>query len=124
MGRKTYEVGLSLGFGNPYGHLRQYVFTRSPDQPHDATVNLVTTDALRMVRAIKAENGQGIWVCDGPTLASTLVDEIDELILKVNPFLMGTGKSLFASGFPKRELHLVSRRNYDNGFSLVHYKLD
>ena len=26
MGRTTYEVGLSLGFGSPYEHLKQYVF--------------------------------------------------------------------------------------------------
>ena len=122
MGRKTYEVGLSLGFGNPYGHLRQYVFSRSPGQTHDTAVSLVVTDPVEKVRELKAEDGKGIWLCGGPVLASTLLDEIDELVLKINPFVIGAGKSPFTSSFPKRELELISRRDYDNGFSLVHYR--
>jgi len=57
-------------------------------------------------------------------LASTLIDEIDERILKINPFLIGAGKSLFTSEFPKHELELISRRNYANGFSLAHHRFN
>lgn len=122
MGRKTYDVGHSIGFGNPYGHLKQYVITRSANLAHDAAINLVVFNPLEKVRELKTEDGKGIWLCGGPELASVLIDEIDELVLKVNPFLMGAGKSLFTSAFPKRELRLVHRRDYDNGFSLVHYR--
>ena len=124
MGRKTYEVGLELGFGNPYDHLRQLVFSKSSDQLHDPRVSLTASDPVKKVRELKREKGMGIWLCGGPLLASVLIDEIDELILKVNPFLIGRGKSLFATGFPKRSINVVRRRDYNNGFSLVHCRFD
>ncbi len=124
MGRGTYELGLSFGISSPYQHLRQYVFTTTWDvSPHD-DVALVKYEAINVVRQLKAEEGLGIWLCGGPLLASALLDEIDEIIRKVNPFVIGAGKSLFAGEFPKRTVQLVSRSGYDNGFALVHYKLD
>ena len=124
MGRRTYEVGLELGVTNPYQHLRQYVFSRSLQSLPDNDVNLISSNAIDAVQKLKAEDGLGIWLCGGPELASTLLGEIDELILKVNPFLMGAGKTLFAFEFPKRELQLVTHHHYDNGFSLLHYKFE
>ena len=124
MGRKTYEVGLLAGFGNPYQHLRQYVFSMSPEQPHDDAVHLVSSDPVGKVRDLKQEQGKGIWLCGGPILASVLLNEIDEMIVKVNPFLMGSGKTLFASEFPKVDLRPLSLRNYDNGFSIQRFRLE
>jgi len=77
-----------------------------------------------VVRELKAASGLGIWLCGGPILASALLTEIDEIIVKVNPFLMGDGKTLFADAFPKSNLKLVDRRDYQNGFSLVHFTLN
>ena len=123
MGRLTYEVGLLAGFGNPYQHLKQYVFSKSPKQAHDDAVHLVTSDPIDKVRKLKEEDGNGIWLCGGPTLASVILDEIDELVVKVNPFLMGSGKTLFASEFPKLDLIPTGFRNYDNGFSIRRFQL-
>ena len=124
MGRKTYEVGLELGVTNPYQHLRQYVFSKSLKQQPAADVNIVTANALDTVRGLKAENGLGIWLCGGPVLASALLTEIDDLVIKVNPFLMGAGRPLFASSCSRQNLRLVDRRDYANGFSLVHFEVD
>ncbi len=63
MGRKTYEVGLKDGFTNPYAHLRQYVFSRSLATSPDAAVTLVREAAIAQVPSLKAEAGQGIWLC-------------------------------------------------------------
>lgn len=123
MGRHTYEVGVKLGFTNPYPHLQQYVFSRSMNESPDPEVALVSDDAIECVQELKTRPGKDIWLCGGAELASTLHSEIDELILKVNPFLMGSGKSIFAQELAKIDLNLISHRVYPNGFMLLHYGL-
>ena len=124
MGRHTYDVGRAVGVTSPYQHLDQYLFSRSIDVTPDQTVSLVNSDASNHVRALKAAEGLDIWLCGGPKLASALVDEIDEIILKINPFLMGDGKTLFAHDLlPKLPLRIIDRRDYSNGFALVRYEV-
>ena len=124
MGRRTYEVGLDAGFPSPYQHLEQYVCSSSLQVPAETGIHQVADNPTRTVQELKQREGLDIWLCGGPSLASSLVDEIDELIIKINPFLMGAGKTLFADTFPKREVSLIDRRDYTNGFSLVHYAMD
>lgn len=124
MGRHTYQVGLSQGITSPYQHLRQYVFSKSMATSPDASITLVSDNAVEIVRTLKAESGLDIWLCGGPMLAFDLLDEIDEIIVKVNPFLIGAGKPLFAGAISKRDLDLIDRRDYSNGFALLHYRLD
>jgi hypothetical protein len=48
------------------------------------------------VRELKQEQGKDIWMAGGARLAAALVNELDELILKVNPIVLGSGIPLFA----------------------------
>lgn len=123
MGRRTYEVGSSQGIASPYEHLKQYLFSTTLKQSPSNGITLVRDNAVEVVRQLKQESGMGIWLCGGSELASTLIDEIDELILKVNPFLMGAGKTLFSSSFAKRTLQPIIRREYSSGFALAHYQI-
>ncbi|MGG6239627.1 dihydrofolate reductase family protein [Nodosilinea sp. AN01ver1] len=125
MGRKTYEVGLNEGVTSPYSHLKQYVFSRSLPASPDKHVELISTDAAGFVSRLKDEPGQGIWLCGGADLAATLFAHrlIDQLILKVNPFLMGVGIPLFAHGIEQTALTLCDRTIYDNGVVRLHYRL-
>ena len=76
------------------------------------------------MRELKSKDGLGIWLCGGPVLATALIDEIDHVILKVNPFLMGRGRSLFASEIPRTSLRILRRRDYESGFALIHLRLE
>jgi dihydrofolate reductase len=89
----------------------------------DVDVRLVREDAIKQVRQLKQRPGKDIWLCGGANLASELFAEIDELILKVNPFLLGKGIPLFGEGIPTTSLELMNHRVYDNGFMLVHFRL-
>jgi len=126
MGRKTYEVGLKDGFTNPYGHLRQYVVSRSLKASPDAAVTLVRKDAIALVQSLKAEAGKDIWLGGGGILASELLvaGEIDSLILKVNPFVMGDGIPLFAAPVPQMPLALTDSQSYPGGVMVLHYRMD
>jgi dihydrofolate reductase len=68
------------------------------------------------VKNLKYEKGKGIWLCGGATLAATLFAEslINQLILKVNPFLMGAGIPLFAPAIPQTALELIYKENPKN----------
>jgi dihydrofolate reductase len=91
MGRRTYAVGLAAGVTSPYPHLSQYVFSRGMTRSPHRAVELVSGDAVGLVRGLKGQAGKDIWLCGGGELAAALLPEIDGLSLKVSPLLLGTG---------------------------------
>jgi dihydrofolate reductase len=99
MGRNTYEVGLKEGITNPYPTLQQYVFSSTMQESPDEQVTLVSDNAVDFVRALKQDEGKAIWLCGGATLATTLyrADLLDQLVVKVNPALFGSGIPLFSN---------------------------
>jgi dihydrofolate reductase len=125
MGRKTYEVGLKDGITNPYSHMKQYVFSRSMLQSPDENVELVCENAVELVTRLKGETGKGIWLCGGADLATTLFAHklIDQLILKINPFLMGSGIPLFSGVIGQTALELTKSNIYENGVLVLHYRV-
>ena len=125
MGRKTYEIGLRAGVTSPYSHMKQYLFSRSMQESPDENVELISGDAIELVTRLKGETGKGIWLCGGANLATALFAHnlIDQLILKINPFLMGSGIPLFSGTIQQTALELVSSKIYENGVLLIHYNV-
>ncbi|GGC79234.1 deaminase [Tersicoccus solisilvae] len=95
MGWSTYAVGLPVGVTSPYQHLHQVVASRGRrrDVPDEIEV---TRDPVTTVTRLRAADDGDIWLCGGGSLAAALADEIDELILKINPITLGAGIPLFA----------------------------
>lgn len=118
MGRRTYDAGVPHGVTSPYQHLRQLVASRS-SAPADGSGVEVVRDPVTAVRELKAQAGMDIWLPGGGRLASTLADEIDEVIFKTHPLVFGSGIPLFGSLGAPRRLSVTDRRTYDSGFSLV-----
>jgi dihydrofolate reductase len=121
MGRATYEAGLAIGVTNPYPHLKQYLFSRTIERSPDPNVELVRTDPASRVRALKGKPGMDIWLCGGSKLAGAVLSEIDELILKINPVLIGSGIPLVSGGLTDTALTLMDTQRYANGFMLMRY---
>ena len=123
MGRKTYEVGLAIGITNPYAHLRQYVVSGTMAASPSPDVQLVSTNPVDLVNDLKRENGLDIWLCGGAELATTLYDVIDELIVKVNPIVLGSGIGLFAGVPGPTRLELIDHRTFAGGVAVHRYQV-
>ncbi|MFQ6327656.1 dihydrofolate reductase family protein [Nocardia sp. CWNU-33] len=99
MGRGTYEPGLAIGVTSPYAHMRQYVVSSTLGRIDDPAVELVESDPIGLVRALKQEDGMDIWLAGGGKFAAALLDELDELVIKGYPVVAGTGTPAFAGEF-------------------------
>jgi dihydrofolate reductase len=99
-GRRTYEIGLAAGVTNAYPHLRHVVFSRTLGLIPDPAVELIDSDPVEAVRAIKVESGKDIWLVGGGDLAGALYAEIDRIVLKLSPLTLGSGVGLFGSSGP------------------------
>ncbi len=125
MGRKTYEFGLQFGVTDPYPWMKQYVFSRAMrESPHE-NVELVSDGIAELVGRLKSEPGKSIYLCGGAGLATTLLADglVDEVILKLNPVLFGSGIPLFHDFGEPVDLHLAESKAYGNGVLLLRYRL-
>jgi dihydrofolate reductase len=121
-GFATYDVGPRSGFPSPYSHLEQYVVSTRLEAPPHPEIKLIRADPVAAVRELKAADGKGIYLCGGGRLASALVAEIDELILKQSPVVIGAGIGLFAEGFDPQRFTLVEARTIDIGVTFATYR--
>jgi dihydrofolate reductase len=81
-----------------------------------------TSDALATVRALKAQPGLGIYLCGGGSLAGSLLPEIDRLIIKSNPVVLGAGIPLFGGvAVAPIEFAPQSARTFASGVAITEY---
>lgn len=120
MGRGTYDPGLAIGVTSPYAHLKQYVFSRTMKQL-DPEVEIISSDPVEFVRELKQQDGMDIWLCGGGSLAGQLIDQIDELIIKRAPVVIGAGIPLFRAPFGPTDFRLTDTRVFTTGVTIQTY---
>ncbi|WP_030560683.1 dihydrofolate reductase family protein [Streptomyces aureocirculatus] len=116
-GMGSYQLGLDENMPSPYGHLREYVASRSLGTSPDPNVEIIADDLVGKVRALKAEDSElGVWLCGGARIAGQLFDEVDELVLKTYPVLLGSGMPMFEGvESAVSEFELTSSRVFGSG---------
>src|SRR6185312_2030084 len=113
MGRATLDPALQAGISSPYGHLRQYVFSRTLQTVEGP--ELVRENPMDFVRRLKQEDGQDIWLCGGGDLAGQLLPEVDDLVVKLSPLIAGTGIPLVRADFNPTRFTLQSATPLTSG---------
>lgn len=122
MGLGTYRPGLEIDVTSPYPHLRQYVVSNTLDEIADPSVELVADNPLGLVRDLKAEDGEmDIWLAGGGKLAASVLDEIDELIVKSYPVAAGDGVSAFRGEFMPTHFVPTQHESFSNGATVTWY---
>ncbi len=91
----------------------------------DPNVELVSENVVDLVRELKEETGKAIYLFGGAHLAATLFAEglIDEIILKLNPVVFGSGLPLFSGAVEQTDLELADSKTYGNGVVLLRYRV-
>ncbi|MCT9820814.1 dihydrofolate reductase family protein [Microbacterium sp. W1N] len=118
-GRKSYEIGLAAGITNAYPHLRHIVFSRTVTDSPDPAVEIVSSDPTAYVRELKSQPGSDIWLVGGGAIAAALLPEIDRLILKQNPSVIGSGVPLFDGPFVPTLFQPVDEILLDGGVRVL-----
>jgi dihydrofolate reductase len=125
MGRGTYDFGRKFGVTSPYPSMRQYVFSQTLKESPHPDIELVSDNAVAVVRELKQQTGKDIWLCGGSNLASVLAREglIDEIVVKINPVVFGGGKSLFSGAIKQTALELAKHAIFDSGVVELRYRV-
>lgn len=118
-GRASYELGLAAGLDDAYPHLRHLVVSSTLGERTDLPVEIVSDDPIARVRELKAQDGLDIWLVGGGTLAHALLPEIDRLVLKVNPSVIGSGIPLVAGEFRHARFTPVGQEDLAGGVRVI-----
>src|SRR5450631_7715 len=107
LGRRTYDIWSGFWPKAPKSPMAdrlnaatKYVATHRPESLEWGPFEGIGPDLVDSVRGIKAKDGADLILSGSSTLTSALLERgvADELVLLVNPVLLGKGKRLFAEG--------------------------
>ena len=131
-GRRTYDLLASFWPKAPKSPMAdrlnaatKYVVTHRPETLEWGPFEAIGSDLADNIRRIKAKNGPDLVVTGSSTLTSVLLDHglADELVLLVNPVVLGKGKRFFEGGSLPRGFALGSTRALPSGILVNVYKL-
>src|SRR6266478_3644850 len=131
LGRRTYDLWSGFWPKAPKSPMAdrlnaatKYVATHRPESLEWGPFEGIGPDLVNSVRGIKAKDGADLVLSGSSTLTSALLEHglADEVVLLVNPVLLGKGKRLFAEGTPPRAFALDSTQALPSGIVINTYK--
>ncbi|MCS6823622.1 MAG: dihydrofolate reductase family protein [Cytophagaceae bacterium] len=124
MGRKTYEFIVKNNISFPYTDKKNYVLTRTEKQANDH-VEYIHKDPEAFVYYLKAQKGKDIWLVGGGETANLYLEAnlVDEIILSVNPIILGNGVPLFRPSFNMHRMDVVITQVFENGLVQLQYEM-
>lgn len=128
MGRRTYEFGYQYGLppGQPaYPNMEHYIFSNSLQLAQKADSVHVKPIEASIVKLLKEEAASDIYLCGGGVFAGWLLQEglIDQVKLKVNPIVLGTGTPLFGNKSAENALQLKESLKFSDGMFINTYQV-
>lgn len=132
LGRRTYDLLANYWPKAPNSPMAdrlnaatKYVVTHRPESLEWGPFEGIGPDLVDSVRRIKAKNGPDLVLAGSLTLTSVLLEHglADEVVLLVNPIVLGKGKRFFADGALPRTFALGSTQALPSGILVNVYKL-
>ncbi|RDS82616.1 dihydrofolate reductase family protein [Dyella psychrodurans] len=131
LGRRTYDLwsgfwpkAAKSPMADRLNAATKYVVTHRPESLAWGPFEGIGPDVVESVRGIKAKDGPDLVLAGSSTLTSAVIEHglADEVVLLVNPVLLGKGKRLFAEGTPPRALALESSHTTPTGIVVNIFK--
>ena len=131
LGRRTYDLWSGYWPTAPASPMAarlnaatKHVATHRPESLAWGPSQALGPDLASDVRRLKASDGPDLILSGSSTLTSTLLEHnlADELVVFVNPVLLGQGKRLFAHRTPARSFELASSEALPSGILINRYK--
>jgi dihydrofolate reductase len=124
LGRRTYEVAMKTAGDKAFAGLKTYVCSRTLKNIPGKKIELAS-DAVSLVKRLKAEEGKDIIVMGGSLIGKSLFEAelIDEFGLNIHPVLLGSGVPLFAEMERRIELELRDCKRTENGCVVLTYNV-
>jgi len=132
LGRRTYDLWSGYWPKAPKSPMAdrlnvatKYVVTHRPESLEWGPFKSVGSDLVEGVRGIKATDGPDLILSGSSTLTSALLEHglADEVLLLVNPVLLGQGKRFFVEKTSARAFVLNSTKATPSGILVNHYKV-
>lgn len=124
-GRKTFGNGLELGgdlvmYGKKVKH---YVFSRAPQTSKRENLRFVSGNIKEFVEDLKHQSGKNMWLMGGGDLAKSFFEEnlINEIILGIQPTILGKGIPLFLPREKQIDLELTDVKTRKSGSVQLSY---
>jgi len=131
LGRRTYDGFSDFWPKQPSSPMadrlnaaKKYVATHRPKSLEWGPFEGVGPDLVEDIRRVKSQDGPDLILFGSSTLTSTLLEHglADEVVLLVDPVLLGTGKRIFAEGTPARAFEFASTTATPTGIVINSYK--
>ena len=87
-------------------------------------IHFVNKNPVELIKELRKENGNGIWICGGANLIQQLVraDIIDCYYITVIPTILGSGIRLFEKADHEIKLRLLKTQSYNGMMDLIYAK--
>jgi serine phosphatase RsbU (regulator of sigma subunit)/dihydrofolate reductase len=131
-GRRTYDMMAAFWPQAPKSPMAdclnaatKYVATHRPESLGWGPFEALGSDLVESVHRIKARSGPNIILAGSASLIATLLEHglADEVVMLVNPVVVGKGKRFFADGSLPRAFALGSSKALPSGILINIYKL-
>lgn len=129
LGRRTYEAFAAawptrrddLGFADRMNALPKHVVSTTLRRTSWNNSHVIAGDVVERVRELKAAPGGDLLMYASPTLMRSLMahDLVDELLLLLNPVVLGHGARLFPEGIPPQALATEDATALGGGMTLL-----
>jgi dihydrofolate reductase len=125
LGRKTYDVSLSMG-EKFESKSKTFIFSQRA-RPADAPsgVEFVNEAIGPFISRLREQPGKDIWLMGGGELIAAFLDAqaIDEFVVSVVPVFIGDGIPLIARRHRHVHLELQSTERFEDGLVQLHYRV-
>jgi dihydrofolate reductase len=131
LGRRTYDLHSAFWPTAPSSPMadrlnaaKKYVATHSPESLAWGPFEALGPHVVDSIRRLKSQDGPDLILSGSSTLTSRLLEHglADEVVLIINPVLLGTGKRFFAEATPAQTFELTGTTAFPSGLILTSYK--